>query len=79
MRWPGVEPGSTAWKAIMLTITPPTLALHHTAMHCTALVSVCNSTDKHMHIYIGQTDTSAVQCIAVHCSVMKSKRWWCNG
>ena len=24
MRWPGVEPGSTAWKAAMLTVTPPT-------------------------------------------------------
>ena len=24
MRWPGIEPGSTAWKATMLTITPPT-------------------------------------------------------
>ena len=23
MRWPGIEPGSTAWKATMLTITPP--------------------------------------------------------
>ena len=26
MRWPGVEPGSTAWKAAMLTVTPPTRA-----------------------------------------------------
>ena len=26
MRWPGVEPGSTAWKATMLTVTPPTPA-----------------------------------------------------
>ena len=25
MRWPGIEPGSVAWKATMLTITPPTL------------------------------------------------------
>ena len=25
MRRPGVEPGSTAWKATMLAITPPTL------------------------------------------------------
>ena len=25
MRWPGIEPGSNAWKASMLTITPPTL------------------------------------------------------
>ena len=23
MHWPGVEPGSTAWKAAMLTVTPP--------------------------------------------------------
>ena len=38
MRRPGVEPGSTAWKATMLTVTPPThslitksllLLLHH--------------------------------------------------
>ena len=27
MRWPGIEPRSTAWKATMLTITPPTLYL----------------------------------------------------
>ena len=26
VRRPGVEPGSTAWKATMLTVTPPTLA-----------------------------------------------------
>jgi hypothetical protein len=25
MRWPGIEPGSTAWKAAMLTIIPPML------------------------------------------------------
>ena len=25
MRWPGIEPGSIAWKATMLTIIPPTL------------------------------------------------------
>ena len=24
VRWPGIEPGSTAWKATMLTFTPPT-------------------------------------------------------
>ncbi len=24
VRRPGVEPGSTAWKATMLTVTPPT-------------------------------------------------------
>ena len=27
MRGPGIEPGSTAWKAAMLTITPATLAV----------------------------------------------------
>ena len=26
MRRPGIEPGSTAWKAAMLTIIPPTQA-----------------------------------------------------
>ena len=26
MRWPGIEPGSTAWKAGMLTTIPPSLA-----------------------------------------------------
>ena len=26
LRWPGIEPGSTAWKAAMLTTIPPTLA-----------------------------------------------------
>ena len=27
VRQPGIEPGSTAWKATMLTVTPPTLVL----------------------------------------------------
>ena len=27
MRRPGIEPGSTAWKAAMLTIIPPTLGV----------------------------------------------------
>ena len=27
LRRPGIEPGSTAWKAAMLTIIPPTLSL----------------------------------------------------
>lgn len=26
LRWPGIEPGSTAWKAAMLTTIPPTPA-----------------------------------------------------
>ena len=64
MRWPGVEPGSTAWKAIMLTITPPTIALHHTALHCTALVSVCPIYACVCLYYYIQTP---VQCSAVQC------------
>ena len=28
LRGPGIEPGSTAWKAAMLTITPAALSLH---------------------------------------------------
>ncbi len=28
LRWPGIEPGSTAWKAAMLTIIPPTLLVY---------------------------------------------------
>jgi hypothetical protein len=27
VRRPGIEPGSTAWKATMLTITPATLSM----------------------------------------------------
>ena len=27
MRQPGIEPGSIAWKATMLTFTPPTLSI----------------------------------------------------
>ena len=27
MRQPGIEPGSIAWKATMLTFTPPTLLI----------------------------------------------------
>ena len=27
MRWPGIEPGLTAWKAAMLTTIPPTQAV----------------------------------------------------
>ena len=33
---PGVEPGSTAWKATMLTVTPPT---HLLIMHVNKLFS----------------------------------------
>ena len=31
LRWPGIEPGSTAWKATMLTITPPTPTPYRTS------------------------------------------------
>ena len=34
MRWPGVEPGSTAWKATMLTVTPPTLGCQQSQLLC---------------------------------------------
>ena len=27
LRWPGIEPGSTAWKAAMLTTIPPSLGI----------------------------------------------------
>jgi hypothetical protein len=46
VRGPGIEPGSTAWKATMLTITPATLetrdlegaaALTHAGPKCSAL------------------------------------------
>ena len=30
LRWPEVEPGSTAWKAAMLTAIPPTLDINTT-------------------------------------------------
>ena len=29
LRQPGIEPGTTAWKAAMLTITPLTLLSYH--------------------------------------------------
>ena len=29
VRWPGIEPGSTAWKAAMLAFTPPTLTYQY--------------------------------------------------
>lgn len=33
VRWPGIEPGSTAWKATMLTITPPSHLVPHSITH----------------------------------------------
>ena len=35
LRWPGIEPGSTAWKAAMLTTIPPTLHVFHTCIYNT--------------------------------------------
>lgn len=42
LRWPGIEPGSTAWKAAMLTTIPPTLldALLPTAPPAQSLASL---------------------------------------
>ena len=34
LRWPGVEPGSTAWKAAMLTAIPPTLDVELVKFRC---------------------------------------------
>ena len=34
MRWPGIEPGSTAWKAAMLTTIPPTLVKSKQRVKC---------------------------------------------
>ena len=41
LRWPGIEPGSTAWKAAMLTTIPPThvLPILVECHACTALQS----------------------------------------
>ena len=43
MRRPGIEPGSTAWKAAMLTTIPPTL----TPQNCMKLKcgSLCEPTE----------------------------------
>ena len=30
MHWPGIEPGSTAWEAAILTTIPPTLNINNT-------------------------------------------------
>lgn len=39
MRWPGVEPGSIAWKATMLTATPPTRCLQNSVWrHCDSVM-----------------------------------------
>ena len=45
VRRPGVEPGSTAWKATMLTVTPPTLHIYtQPSTQCTLL---CLSRTQH--------------------------------
>lgn len=48
MRRPGIEPGSTAWKAAMLTIIPPTLPYHSNAWLSTQLVRVLNVKNKNI-------------------------------
>ena len=51
MRRPGVEPGSTAWKATMLAITPPTLV---EVMYLTLLLNTlnfsCHQRKSSMHV-----------------------------
>ena len=48
MRRPGVEPGSTAWKATMLAITPPTLV---DLIHLTLLLNFsCHRRKSSMHL-----------------------------
>jgi hypothetical protein len=39
MRRPGIEPGSTAWKAAMLTIIPPTL-VHVTDIYISTTLGI---------------------------------------
>ena len=49
MRRPGIEPGSTAWKATMLTITPPTLWYRikkHIVLLLTQLYNILLSLEK---------------------------------
>ncbi len=45
MRWPGIEPGSIAWKATMLTITPPTLSCTFSQPH--AILSLISHNHSH--------------------------------
>ena len=39
LRRPGIEPGSTAWKAAMLTIIPPTLQVFKLAIDACIMVT----------------------------------------
>ena len=44
MRWPGIEPGSIAWKATMLTFIPPSLIFAEpTALVVTELLEVISA------------------------------------
>ena len=57
MRQPGIEPGSIAWKATMLTFTPPTLekmtliqqfkiiVLTTSCGHCSSLIDILKCFD----------------------------------
>ena len=51
MRRPGVEPGSTAWKATMLAITPPTLVeFNHLTLLLNILNFSCHRRKSSMHV-----------------------------
>ena len=39
LRRPGIEPGSTAWKAAMLTIIPPTLQVFRDGIDASIMVT----------------------------------------
>ena len=51
VHWPGVEPGSTAWKAAMLTVTPPMPAQGMDAQHWLLFHGECGGQDKTIHSY----------------------------
>ena len=46
VRRPGIEPGSTAWKATMLTITPATLLVFFTGGECVYVVQTQKKEEK---------------------------------
>ena len=57
MRRPGIEPGSTAWKAAMLTIIPPTL------VHVTN-----NNNSSTIGIITEEMSQTATRVLCVHCA-----------
>ena len=42
LHWPGVKPGSTAWKAAMLTVTPPVPPCVESGRIETLLLAFCH-------------------------------------